>query len=55
MHQQEEHKKEKRPAPESREAFEEKMHKLEKDYDKQMRIRKRSGELEETKGMSEGS
>jgi hypothetical protein len=32
------------------------MQKLEKDYDKQLRIRKRSGELdEETKGGSEGS
>lgn len=32
------------------------MHKLEKDYDKQLRLRKRSGELEEeSKGVSEGS
>lgn len=36
--------------------FEQKMQKLEKEYDKQERIRKQSGEeLEETKGFSESS
>jgi hypothetical protein len=52
--QQEEQKKKQKPEP--KEVFEQKMQKLEKEFDKQMRIRKRSGELEEeTKGASEGS
>ena len=53
--QQEELKAEKKVKPEAREVFEQKMQKLEKEYDKQMRIRKRSGEFEESKGLSEGS
>ena len=47
--------KEKKPQPEPKELFEQKMQRLEKEFDKQLRMRKRSGESEEETKGSQGS
>lgn len=47
--------KEKKPQPEPKELFEQKMQRLEKEFDKQLRMRKKSGESEEETKGSQGS